>query len=126
MTFTQITTLPQLLAVAGGGALGCMARFLVSKAAQFWFPAPVLPWGTLTVNLLGCLGIGLAFGWLQRHQDVASAMPPLLISGFLGGFTTFSAFALELTQLPPLNAIIYAIISVSVGVLGVCFGRLAM
>lgn len=83
-------------AVALGGALGAVARYLVSVAFS---SAPGLgagfPWATLTINLTGSLGIGLAWGsWshLPWFQDWGRAF---LVVGVLGGFTTFSAFSLE-------------------------------
>lgn len=83
-------------AVALGGALGAVARYLVSVAFS---STPGLgagfPWATLTINLTGSLGIGLAWGsWshLPWFQDWGRAF---LVVGVLGGFTTFSAFSLE-------------------------------
>ena len=83
-------------AVALGGALGAVARYLVSVAVS---SVPGLgagfPWATLTINLTGSLGIGLAWGsWshLPWFQDWGRAF---LVVGVLGGFTTFSAFSLE-------------------------------
>ncbi|MFN3297037.1 fluoride efflux transporter CrcB [Caldimonas sp.] len=79
------------LAVGLGAGLGGMARWAVSvwlNAAWEGFPL-----GTLVVNLLGGLCIGLAMAWLARHPDEGLRL--LLVTGFLGGFTTFSAFSLE-------------------------------
>ena len=85
-----------VLAVALGGALGAVARHLASVAVS---SAPGIgagfPWATLTINLTGSLGIGLAWGsWshLPWFQDWGRAF---LVVGVLGGFTTFSAFSLE-------------------------------
>ena len=73
-----------------GGALGSMLRF----ALQHFFNAGSFPWGTLGVNLAGCLLMGLLWGLADR-----GAMPDsgrqLLMSGFCGGFTTLSAFTQE-------------------------------
>ncbi|MCY3641708.1 MAG: fluoride efflux transporter CrcB [Gammaproteobacteria bacterium] len=83
-------------AVALGGALGAVARYLVSVTFS---SAPGLsadfPWATLTINLTGSLGIGLAWGsWshLPWFQDWGRVF---LVVGVLGGFTTFSAFSME-------------------------------
>ncbi|MFN3416785.1 MAG: fluoride efflux transporter CrcB [Caldimonas sp.] len=79
------------LAVGLGAGLGGVARWGVSlwlNAAWDGFPL-----GTLVVNLLGGLCIGLAMAWLARHPDEGLRL--LLVTGFLGGFTTFSAFSLE-------------------------------
>jgi fluoride exporter len=75
-----------LLAVMVGGALGAGARYLVSSA---------LPWGTLVVNLVGGLLMGLLVGVLARTSSGGEQARLLLGVGVLGGFTTFSAFGLE-------------------------------
>ena len=77
-----------LLAVALGGAAGSVLRYLVQLGLRGAFP-----WGTLAVNLLGSLLIGACAGWSERHG--AAWVRPWLMTGFLGGFTTFSAFSLE-------------------------------
>lgn len=83
-------------AVALGGALGAVARYLVSMAVSSGSGLGVgFPWATLTINLTGSLGIGLAWGsWshLPWFQEWGRAF---LVVGVLGGFTTFSAFSLE-------------------------------
>ena len=87
-------------AVALGGALGAVARYLISVAVA---NAPgfgsAFPWATLTVNLAGCLGSGLAWAnWSQSpwFHDWGRAF---LVVGVLGGFTTFSAFSFETLML---------------------------
>ena len=87
-------------AVAVGGALGAVARYLMSVAAA---GLPGLgggfPWATLTVNLIGCLGIGFLWAnWshLAWFHDWGRAF---LVVGVLGGFTTFSAFSFETLML---------------------------
>ncbi len=93
-TFTQASLL-----VAGGGAAGSWLRYLTARA---WFRAAgpeavaAFPWPTLTANVLGSLVMGLLVGWLSRDSAAASESWRLLIGvGLLGGYTTFSAFALE-------------------------------
>lgn len=83
--------LPPAMAVALGAAAGALLRW----QAGAWFN-PLwggFPLGTLFVNLLGGLGIGLALAWLGRHPDEGLRL--LLVTGLLGGFTTFSAFSAE-------------------------------
>ncbi len=83
--------LPPAMAVALGAAAGAVLRW----QAGAWFN-PLwggFPLGTLFVNLLGGLGIGLALAWLGRHPDEGLRL--LLVTGLLGGFTTFSAFSAE-------------------------------
>ena len=76
--------LRNILLVALGGALGSVCRYLISKLSLGTFP-----WGTLTVNILGSLLIGLLTGLMLRGS-VSPEMKLLLVTGFCGGFTTFS------------------------------------
>ncbi len=79
-----------VISVAIGGALGAVARYLVGLAVAF-------PLGTLTVNVLGSLAIGLV--WALFAVRGLQAWLPLVMTGFLGGFTTFSAFSLDTLRL---------------------------
>jgi CrcB protein len=81
-----------LLIGVGGGA-GATARYLMQQYVQGRW-ALAWPVGTGTVNALGCLLAGLLLGVLERH-NLGAGWRLLLITGFCGGFTTFSAFALE-------------------------------
>jgi CrcB protein len=84
-----------LLLVALGGAMGSSARHLVGLAALRWL-GPGYPWGTLTVNVVGGLAMGLLIGWLTAAEPPnATALRYTLAVGVLGGFTTFSAFSLD-------------------------------
>lgn len=76
-----------------GGAVGAGARHLVGRLTLAAF-GPAFPWGTLTVNLVGGLLMGLLAGALSR-TDGGEAWRLLLGTGVLGGFTTFSAFSLD-------------------------------
>lgn len=92
-----------VLLVGAGGALGSMARYGVHLLLSRIFSNP-LPAGTLTVNLLGSFLIGLLFGLSQKASVPLSAGAMLfLATGFCGGFTTFSSFALENLQLVDKN-----------------------
>jgi fluoride exporter len=84
----------QVGAVALGGAIGCVARYLSTLAAAHLLGAS-FPFGTLFVNLLGCLLAGLVFGLFESRPGLPSMVRILVLTGFLGGFTTFSSFALE-------------------------------
>ena len=63
------------------------------------FPDVKFPWGTFFVNLLGCLLVGLVAGFIEKLSAYNAEFRLLLITGFLGGFTTFSAFGLETVSL---------------------------
>lgn len=83
-----------LLLVMIGGAFGAGARHLTG-AAMLRLAGPGWPWGTLTVNLVGGFLMGILAGWLARHGDAGANARLLLGVGVLGGFTTFSAFSLD-------------------------------
>lgn len=85
--------MPHLLLVMLGGAIGAGLRHLVG-AASLRLLGPGFPWGTLAVNLAGGLAMGLLAGWLVRSGGTEGTR--LFVGvGILGGFTTFSAFSLE-------------------------------
>lgn len=84
--------LESLLWVALGGGAGASARFVLSTV--FFVPGQ-FPWPTLVINIAGSLGIGLLWGLFGQHAWFDSWGRYLLVVGFLGGFTTFSAFSLE-------------------------------
>lgn len=85
-----------LALVAVGGVLGSLARYAVGTAVPS--SAAGWPWGTFAVNVVASLAIGVLAGWAYwRHA--AHWVRPLLMSGFLGGFSTFSAFALDTVSL---------------------------
>jgi CrcB protein len=110
----------QILLVGAGGAIGSILRFLTSAAVTR--PEPFLfPLGTFTVNTLGCFCIGLFANLIP-----SSNLRFLLITGFCGGFTTFSTFADETLTLinnnQPTLAFIYTLASCATGLCAVWLG----
>lgn len=82
--------------IAIGGAAGAVSRALVSGAMLRQFGAG-FPYGTFAANIVGSLLIGALAGWMLRDLgEIKAPLQALLITGFLGGFTTFSAFSLEM------------------------------
>ena len=110
----------ELLTVMLGGALGAGIRLLVGNALTARL-GNAFPWGTLTINLIGGLLMGLLAGWLTRGGDEGARL--FLGVGILGGFTTFSAFSLDFVVLvqrgEPLTAITYAAAAV-IGSIALC------
>lgn len=84
----------RLLAIAGGGAAGAVARYWVSGRVYQWLGTG-FPWGTLAVNVAGSFLIGLLAILLIERMPYSAEWRSLLIIGFLGAFTTFSTFSLE-------------------------------
>jgi fluoride exporter len=86
------------LIVGVGGFLGSILRFWLSGLAHRWF-ATAFPVGTLLVNVLGCLAIGVFWSVAENRQWSRPDVRILVTVGILGGFTTFSAFGFETFQL---------------------------
>lgn len=121
-------TLKDAALVFLGGGFGATARYSVSLLA-FRIAGPGFPWGTLVVNLAGCAAIGAIAGLTaHRHAGGLSITPfasmdhaarLILVTGFLGGFTTFSAFGIETTDLlrlgQPGRAATYVLASMILG-----------
>jgi CrcB protein len=87
--------LKNLLLVGFGGFLGSVARYSLSALVTQATAAARFPYGTLVVNLVGCLSIGLLSGLAEHRHVFDPSTRLLLFTGVLGGFTTFSAFAYE-------------------------------
>lgn len=117
------------LLAALGGALGTVARYLTVVAVARLFGLD-FPWGTFAVNVSGSLAIGVLVAAIGQWFAGSAELRVLLVTGFLGGFTTFSAYSLEILQLierrAMLAALLYAIGSVIVSLLAVSIGYSAM
>jgi CrcB protein len=115
------------LLAALGGVLGALARSAVGAALPHspggW------PWATLLVNLTGCLLLGLLISVVAVHLPEATWPRPFLAVGVLGGFTTFSAFAVEVVELMDAGAAVlaagYVVLSVLGGIVAVAVGARA-
>lgn len=84
-----------LIMVGLGGFAGSVFRYLVSGWIQKLSDTPFFPYGTLGVNALGCLAIGLLGGWADNAELFSPSARLFLLIGLLGGFTTFSTFGYE-------------------------------
>ena len=93
-----MVSLPEILCVAIGGALGATLRFLVGRGAEATFPPLLFPAATFFINVLGCLLIGITAA-LSTRGMTSHEMRLIIVVGILGGFTTFSAFGLETVSL---------------------------
>ena len=87
-----------LLIVAAGGAVGASLRHLTGLAAMRLLGIG-FPWGTLTVNLVGSFIMGVFVEWLARRAGASPELRLFVATGLLGGFTTFSAFSLDVAVL---------------------------
>jgi len=86
-------TIRNIIAVGAGSFIGGIARYIVSLAMKGISKG--FPWATVLVNLLGCLIIGLLWGFLSRNASESTSWGLFLTVGLCGGFTTFSTFSKE-------------------------------
>lgn len=113
-----------ILQVALGGAIGATGRYLTGVAAVRVMGAGY-PWGTLTVNVVGSFVMGVVFVLLMS-KDGGMRIAPLLMTGMLGGFTTFSAFSLDALKMVERGqvgqAALYVVASVGLSLLAIFLG----
>ena len=116
-----------IIIVGIGSGIGGICRYLVSLLMGQ--AGNGFPWGTLTVNVAGCLLIGILWGMTSRFPNLSPTLTLLLMVGFCGGFTTFSTFSKEgLSMLQANNYLMftyYAIGSTVLGIMAVALGYYA-
>jgi len=116
------------LAIALGGSLGAVSRYWMASSTYQWLGLG-FPYGTLAVNLLGSLAMGFLWVLLLHRFQVSEELRYGLLVGFLGSFTTFSTFALDVLHLTGsdevLKAILYVVLSVLLCILGAWAGLTA-
>lgn len=116
-----------LLAALGGG-LGSVARYTVGAIALRAF-GPSFPWGTFAVNVAGCCLMGVVAGLAIYRLQMSAELRVFLATGFLGGFTTFSAFALDaytLYEKSLATAVLYVLASVLLSLAAFVVGMAAV
>ncbi|MDU1904069.1 MAG: fluoride efflux transporter CrcB [Dysgonomonas sp.] len=116
-----------ILLVGLGGGLGSILRYLTSVYTAKHYIG-IFPLPTFIVNILGCIVIGVLIGFSNKTEFLDSEMKLLLITGFCGGYTTFSTFSSENMFLYSngyyATLIVYVLSSVLLGLLGVYLGTL--
>jgi CrcB protein len=112
----------EIIWIAAGGSIGAVARYLLSGKVQDASGSIAFPWGTLTVNLIGCLLIGVLTHLAEARSFLSPEARVFLLVGILGAFTTFSTFANESLNLIRSGQVSLAMIYVGAhGVLGILF-----
>jgi len=115
----------QIIIVGLGGFAGSVLRYLVSGWIQRLSDTPLFPYGTLSVNVLGCLAIGLLGGWADNAGLLSPSGRLFLLIGVLGGFTTFSTFGYETMAMLRDKAMVGAFLYVGLHLL-LGFGAVAL
>ncbi|MEE4291498.1 MAG: fluoride efflux transporter CrcB [Cycloclasticus sp.] len=106
----------QILAIAAGGSIGAVMRFFVSTGIYSWLGKD-FPYGTLAVNVIGSLLMGLLYELFLQRLSVSPEVRALLLVGFLGAFTTFSTFSIETINLIEQGDVLKAITNVLASVI---------
>lgn len=97
------------------GALGALCRYLIGLV---FFTYAVFPFATIAVNLVGCYMLAYMSSSLFQKSKLSSEMKTAIVTGFLGSFTTFSAFSLEMMQLYQSGEVLYACIYSVISMIG--------
>jgi len=106
-----------IAAVASGGAFGATLRLLINIGINKTFTS-TLPLGTLTVNLIGSLLIGILFAYFHMNAALSPNLKVFLITGLLGALTTYSTFAIESFLLLQSNQYLYAFANMALNLFG--------
>ena len=117
----------QLLFLAVAGALGTLSRYALSGLTQRITGAG-FPWGTLVINILGCLIIGYVMQMALTTDIIPASVRVVVTIGFLGAFTTFSTFSYETVKFLEDGALVSAILNITsnvgLGLIATFFGML--
>ena len=105
-----------LFAVAIGGVLGCLLRWVLAIALNRYFPT--VPPGTLAANLIGCYIIGVAVAFFATYPGLPPEWKLFFTTGFCGGLTTFSTFSLEIVTLLQTGRMVWALSGVAIHLVG--------
>jgi fluoride exporter len=108
--------LASVAAIGVGAALGAVLRWLLALRLNALLPT--LPLGTLAANLVGGYGIGLALGWLAQHPELPPQARLFVVTGLLGGLTTFSTFSAEVVLQLQAGRIGWALLTAGTHLLG--------
>jgi len=105
-----------VLAVAIGGAIGALARWMISYKLNVFFPA--IPPGTLAANIIGGYIVGVAIAFFAARPEIPPEWRLLVITGFCGGLTTFSTFSAEVVMLINQGDLVKATTAIALHVVG--------
>lgn len=108
--------LKSILVISAGGTIGCLARWLLGARLNGIFAS--VPLGTLAANLVGCYLIGMAIAYLGARPTLAPEWRLFIVTGFLGGLTTFSSFSAEVVTLAQTGRMMWAFATLSLHVIG--------
>lgn len=105
----------EYFAVFMGGGVGSILRYAISKwlgSTEAGFPT-----GTLTANILSCIVLGLAWGYFAQRADISPSVKLMVLTGFCGGFSTFSTFSLETFRLFQMGSYVTGTVYVSLSIM---------
>ena len=114
---------PVLLAVSAGGVLGAVSRYVITVA---WPQTPAgFPWATWTINVTGCLLIGVLMVLISRYDRHSGLLRPFWGVGVLGGYTTFSTASVDMLRTAPGTALSYLAMTLIGAIMAVWAGTTA-